>query len=78
MALSFPQASFDLLVTICFPFLQTFLVWQLIFSAILLGRRYSSNEIAGCVTITAGVLVAVGRYHFFIYNIHVSILVISF
>ncbi|XP_022132091.1 protein CLT2, chloroplastic-like [Momordica charantia] len=39
---------------------QTFLVWQLIFSAILLGRRYSSNEIAGCVTITAGVLVAVG------------------
>lgn len=44
--------------------LQTFLVWQLVFSAILLGRRYSWNQIAGCVIITAGVAVAVGRYPF--------------
>ncbi|KAG7020259.1 Protein CLT2, chloroplastic [Cucurbita argyrosperma subsp. argyrosperma] len=39
---------------------QTFLVWQLVFSVILLGRRYSLNQIAGCVIITAGVAVAVG------------------
>ena len=45
-------------------FLQTFLVWQLVFSAILLGRKYSWNQIAGCVIVTAGVVVAVGRYHF--------------
>lgn len=39
---------------------QTFLVWQLVFSAILLDRRYSWNQIAGCVIVTAGVAVAVG------------------
>ncbi|KAL0557824.1 hypothetical protein IC582_006375 [Cucumis melo] len=39
---------------------QTFLVWQLVFSAILLGRKYSWNQIAGCVIVTAGLAVAVG------------------
>ncbi|CAK9313019.1 unnamed protein product [Citrullus colocynthis] len=39
---------------------QTFLVWQLVFSAILLDRRYSWNQIAGCVILTTGVAVAVG------------------
>ncbi|CAK7347284.1 unnamed protein product [Dovyalis caffra] len=39
---------------------QTFLVWQLSFSAILLGRRYSFNQIAGCLLVAIGVVVAVG------------------
>ncbi|KAK4276910.1 hypothetical protein QN277_015005 [Acacia crassicarpa] len=37
---------------------QTFLVWQLIFST-LLGRRYSINQIAGCLLVATGVVVAI-------------------
>ncbi|KAL3845762.1 hypothetical protein ACJIZ3_003165 [Penstemon smallii] len=38
---------------------QTFLVWQLGFSMLLLGRSYSLNRIAGCFLVAAGVLLAV-------------------
>ncbi|GFP97404.1 crt homolog 1 [Phtheirospermum japonicum] len=38
---------------------QTFLVWQLVFSSLFLGRRYSLNQIIGCVLVAAGVVVAV-------------------
>ncbi|GMP45686.1 hypothetical protein CsSME_00014128 [Camellia sinensis var. sinensis] len=38
---------------------QTFLVWQLAFSVLLLGRKYSWNRIAGCLLVVAGVVVAV-------------------
>ncbi|XP_052201810.1 protein CLT2, chloroplastic isoform X2 [Diospyros lotus] len=38
---------------------QTFLVWQLGFSTLLLGRKYSWNKIAGCLLVAAGVVVAV-------------------
>ncbi|OMO50803.1 Chloroquine resistance transporter-related protein [Corchorus capsularis] len=38
---------------------QTFLVWQLAFSTILLGRRYAINQIAGCLLVAIGVVVAV-------------------
>lgn len=44
------------------PFiLQTFLVWQLAFSTII-GRSYSFNQIAGCLLVATGVVVAVARY----------------
>ncbi|GMI91022.1 CRT (chloroquine-resistance transporter)-like transporter 2 [Hibiscus trionum] len=38
---------------------QTFLVWQLVFSAVLLGRRYSFYQIGGCLLVAVGVIVAV-------------------
>ncbi|XP_062164842.1 protein CLT2, chloroplastic [Alnus glutinosa] len=38
---------------------QTFLVWQLAFSTFLLGRSYSFNQIAGCLLLATGVVVAV-------------------
>ncbi|KAK3139885.1 hypothetical protein QOZ80_5AG0392150 [Eleusine coracana subsp. coracana] len=38
---------------------QSFLVWQLIFSAVLLGRRYSVKQIIGCLLVTSGVILAV-------------------
>ncbi|KAF8024729.1 hypothetical protein BT93_F1799 [Corymbia citriodora subsp. variegata] len=38
---------------------QTFLVWQLTFSTVLLGRKYSLNQIAGCLLVAAGVVIAV-------------------
>ncbi|GKC70683.1 CLT2 protein, chloroplastic [Tanacetum coccineum] len=38
---------------------QTFLLWQLGFSALLLGRRYSWNKIAGCLLVAAGVVTAI-------------------
>ncbi|XP_022773028.1 protein CLT2, chloroplastic [Durio zibethinus] len=38
---------------------QTFLVWQLAFSTVLLGRRYSVNQLAGCLLVAVGVVVAV-------------------
>ncbi|KAK6940267.1 Chloroquine-resistance transporter-like [Dillenia turbinata] len=38
---------------------QTFLVWQLIFSTLLLGRRYSFNQIVGCLLVASGVVIAV-------------------
>ncbi|XP_051126522.1 protein CLT2, chloroplastic-like [Andrographis paniculata] len=38
---------------------QTFLVWQLVFSSLLLERRYSLNQIIGCLFVGAGVVVAV-------------------
>ncbi|XP_050213609.1 protein CLT2, chloroplastic isoform X2 [Mercurialis annua] len=39
---------------------QTFLVWQLAFSALLLRRRYSFNQISGCLLVAVGIMVAVG------------------
>jgi hypothetical protein len=41
---------------------QTFLVWQLAFSSFILGRSYSFNQIAGCILLATGVVVAVARY----------------
>ncbi|OAY71327.1 Protein CLT2, chloroplastic [Ananas comosus] len=38
---------------------QSFLVWQLIFSIVVLGRKYSLNQIFGCFLVTAGVILAV-------------------
>ncbi|XP_076917973.1 protein CLT2, chloroplastic-like [Bidens hawaiensis] len=38
---------------------QTFLLWQLGFSALVLGRRYSWNKIAGCLLVAAGVVTAI-------------------
>ncbi|CAL5383972.1 unnamed protein product [Camellia sinensis] len=38
---------------------MTFLVWQLAFSVLLLGRKFSWNRIAGCLLVAAGVVVAV-------------------
>ncbi|KAF8404733.1 hypothetical protein HHK36_009622 [Tetracentron sinense] len=38
---------------------QTFLVWQLAFSTVILGRKYSFNQIAGCLLVAAGVVAAV-------------------
>ncbi|CAK9186571.1 unnamed protein product [Ilex paraguariensis] len=38
---------------------QTFLVWQLAFSTLLLGRMYSLNQIVGCSLVAVGVVVAV-------------------
>ncbi|KAL0368863.1 UNVERIFIED_CONTAM: protein CLT2, chloroplastic [Sesamum calycinum] len=38
---------------------QTFLVWQLIFSRIILRRSYTLNQIVGCFLVAAGVIVAV-------------------
>ncbi|KAK2981033.1 hypothetical protein RJ640_005925 [Escallonia rubra] len=43
---------------------QTFLLWQLAFSTLILGRRYSFNRIAGCFLVAAGVIVAVFSYVF--------------
>ncbi|KAF7144233.1 hypothetical protein RHSIM_Rhsim05G0206000 [Rhododendron simsii] len=41
---------------------QTFLVWQLAFSTLLLGTKYSRSKIGGCLLVAAGVVVAVARY----------------
>lgn len=38
---------------------QAFLVWQLSFAFLLLGRKYSWNKISGCLLVAAGVVVAV-------------------
>ncbi|KAK9070522.1 hypothetical protein SSX86_010924 [Deinandra increscens subsp. villosa] len=38
---------------------QTFLLWQLGFSALVLGRRYSWNKIVGCLFVAAGVVTAI-------------------
>ncbi|KAK0576755.1 hypothetical protein LWI29_022802 [Acer saccharum] len=38
---------------------QTFLVWQLALSAFLLRRKYSLNQIAGCLLVATGVVIAV-------------------
>ncbi|KAH9321613.1 hypothetical protein KI387_016252, partial [Taxus chinensis] len=38
---------------------QTFLVWQLILSFIFLGRRYSVNQMLGCLVISIGVIITV-------------------
>ncbi|KAL8487818.1 hypothetical protein ACS0TY_024219 [Phlomoides rotata] len=38
---------------------QAFLVWQLAFSILILGRRYSFNRLAGCFLVAAGVVLAV-------------------
>ncbi|RCV46076.1 hypothetical protein SEVIR_9G507700v4 [Setaria viridis] len=38
---------------------QSFLVWQLILSVLILGRKYRANQILGCLLVTAGVISAV-------------------
>ncbi|BBG95879.1 chloroquine-resistance transporter-like transporter 2 [Prunus dulcis] len=38
---------------------QTFLVWQLSFSVLLLGRTYTFNQISGCILVAIGVAAAV-------------------
>ncbi|PUZ40176.1 hypothetical protein GQ55_9G403800 [Panicum hallii var. hallii] len=38
---------------------QSFLVWQLILSVLILGRKYRTNQILGCMLVTAGVILAV-------------------
>ncbi|KAF0914245.1 hypothetical protein E2562_027811 [Oryza meyeriana var. granulata] len=38
---------------------QSFLVWQLILSVLILGRKYRANQIFGCLLVTAGVILAV-------------------
>ncbi|WVZ67371.1 hypothetical protein U9M48_016458 [Paspalum notatum var. saurae] len=38
---------------------QTYLVWQLLLSAIFLKRRYKINEIAGCFLVAVGVIITV-------------------
>jgi len=43
-------------------FLQTFLVWQLLLSTIVLDARYSFRQIVGCLLVATGVVVAVSRY----------------
>lgn len=40
---------------------QTFLVWQLLFALLILGRRFLLNQIAGCFLVAVGVVVAVAR-----------------
>ncbi|KAE9457342.1 hypothetical protein C3L33_10770, partial [Rhododendron williamsianum] len=41
---------------------QTFLVWQLAFSTLLLGTKFSWSKIGGCLLVAVGVVVAVARY----------------
>ncbi|KAL6649409.1 hypothetical protein ACP70R_013633 [Stipagrostis hirtigluma subsp. patula] len=41
---------------------QSFLVWQLILSVLILGRKYRANQIFGCLLVTAGVILAVARH----------------
>uniref|UniRef100_A0ACD6AKP4 Uncharacterized protein n=1 Tax=Avena sativa TaxID=4498 RepID=A0ACD6AKP4_AVESA len=38
---------------------QSFLVWQLILSAVILGRKYRANQILGCLLVTTGVILSV-------------------
>ncbi|KAJ8492175.1 hypothetical protein OPV22_013896 [Ensete ventricosum] len=38
---------------------QTFLIWQLILSVLILGRKYSFIQVFGCLLVTAGVVIAV-------------------
>ncbi|CAM8975574.1 unnamed protein product [Rhodiola kirilowii] len=38
---------------------QSFLVWQILLSAIFLGRRYRVNQLLGCSLVAAGVIVTV-------------------
>uniref|UniRef100_A0ACD5TVD7 Uncharacterized protein n=1 Tax=Avena sativa TaxID=4498 RepID=A0ACD5TVD7_AVESA len=38
---------------------QSFLVWQLILSVVILGRKYRSNQILGCLLVTTGVILSV-------------------
>ncbi|KAG0464335.1 hypothetical protein HPP92_020404 [Vanilla planifolia] len=38
---------------------QTFLVWQLVLSALILGRRYAVNQILGCLLVALGVILAI-------------------
>lgn len=49
-----------------FFFLQTFLVWQLMFSTLLLRRKYTINQLVGCLLVASGVIVAITRYFDFI------------
>jgi uncharacterized membrane protein len=46
---------------------QTFLVWQIFFSIIFLGRRYSVNQILGCTLVALGVIVSVARLDLLLY-----------
>lgn len=48
-----------LLLLLRLHIVQTFLVWQLSFSVLLLGRTYTFNQISGCILVAIGVAVAV-------------------
>lgn len=39
---------------------QAFLVWQLVFSVLLLGRKYSPSQVIGCFLVAGGVVTTVG------------------
>uniref|UniRef100_A0A453IR40 Uncharacterized protein n=1 Tax=Aegilops tauschii subsp. strangulata TaxID=200361 RepID=A0A453IR40_AEGTS len=45
---------------------QSFLVWQLILSVIVLGRKYRANQILGCLLVTTGVILSVVSFDGFI------------
>jgi uncharacterized membrane protein len=45
---------------------QSFLVWQLLLSYIILGRRYRFNQLFGCFLVAAGVVITVSRLYTYI------------
>lgn len=49
-----------ILTPLCF--LQSFLVWQLLFAIFILGRRFLLKQVFGCLLVAVGVVVAVSRY----------------
>ncbi|TVU48060.1 hypothetical protein EJB05_07682, partial [Eragrostis curvula] len=57
---SIPVLSQVCLLLITFNlYCESFLVWQLILSVLILGRKYRANQIFGCFLVTAGVILAV-------------------
>lgn len=61
--------------------LQAFLVWQLAFSMLILGKRYSWNRLAGCFLVAAGVVLSVTRFtplRMSHYYVNVEIIVVIF
>lgn len=55
------EIKFQVLISYSFVLLQTYLVWQIFFSIVFLGRRYSVNQILGCTLVGLGVIVSVAR-----------------
>ena len=53
--------------------MQTFLVWQLILSRLILKRHYRFNQVVGCILVSVGVVITVMRYfslqHYIMYNL---------
>nr|CAB3462180.1 unnamed protein product [Digitaria exilis] len=54
-----PGPAIPILSQVCPLIRLSFLLWQLIFSALLLGRTYSVRRIIGCLLVTSGVILAV-------------------